>query len=473
MIEHDALIFQYEHEKHRPREAEALQHLRKIASLVKPIMRQRNWRVETLAEFYPPERNLLGVNWNKGQKICLRLRYPSDERQFLPIEQVVDTMLHELCHNVHGPHNEAFHALWNQLRSEHEQLIRKGYTGEGFLSTGHKLGGAGRIPMQEARRRARAAAERRAVLSKGSGQKLGGATVRRGEDIRKVIADAIERRMQITKGCAGDREDRGRGAIEEASKNGFRTKAEEDDANERAITQAYIELIQEEEREKYGPGYIPPSAENPTGSQGRAIDEEAEMAAAQELERLKSRSGASTPTSWTSKPVERQAPSRRPPSPSLEPEPLNREIAPVQDSKRLDTWTCTICTLSNPWTFLCCDACGTERSFDETISRPSPTSSSKPPPSSSSSRHPAPSRPPSSTTSNGVGSKSRLLGNSTQISESTERAKARERSTIQKLSALSEAENKKPLGWLCHGCGQFVESQWWTCNSCGAMKLSS
>lgn len=95
MIEHDPLISAFEHEKHRPREAEALQALRKIASLVKPIMRQRGWKVGVLAEFWPPEKNLLGVNWNNGQKICLRLRYPGDERQFLPIEQVVDTMLHE------------------------------------------------------------------------------------------------------------------------------------------------------------------------------------------------------------------------------------------------------------------------------------------------------------------------------------------------------------------------------------------
>jgi hypothetical protein len=95
MRELDALISEYRHEKKRPREAEALFILRKVASLVKPIMRQRAWRVGALCEFYPTQKNLLGVNYNHGQKICLRLRYPSDQRQFLPIEQVVDTMLHE------------------------------------------------------------------------------------------------------------------------------------------------------------------------------------------------------------------------------------------------------------------------------------------------------------------------------------------------------------------------------------------
>ena len=95
MMEHDPVIGEYEHEKFRPREAEALQTLRKVASLVKPIMRQRGWKVGILTEFWPPEKTLLGLNWNKGQKICLRLRYPYDERQFLPLEEVVDTMLHE------------------------------------------------------------------------------------------------------------------------------------------------------------------------------------------------------------------------------------------------------------------------------------------------------------------------------------------------------------------------------------------
>lgn len=62
MREIDALIFEYAHEKQLPREAEALHTIRKVASLVKPIMRARNWRVGTLAEFYPAQTNLLGVS---------------------------------------------------------------------------------------------------------------------------------------------------------------------------------------------------------------------------------------------------------------------------------------------------------------------------------------------------------------------------------------------------------------------------
>lgn len=59
--EHDALIGSYLHLKSLPRAAEALHAIHKIASLVKPIMRTHNWKVGTLAEFFPGQQNLLGT----------------------------------------------------------------------------------------------------------------------------------------------------------------------------------------------------------------------------------------------------------------------------------------------------------------------------------------------------------------------------------------------------------------------------
>ena len=61
MPEHDALISQYSHLAQFEREKDALHALKKIASLVKPLMRARNWTVGTLAEFYPDQHNLLGA----------------------------------------------------------------------------------------------------------------------------------------------------------------------------------------------------------------------------------------------------------------------------------------------------------------------------------------------------------------------------------------------------------------------------
>ncbi|EEP81904.1 conserved hypothetical protein [Uncinocarpus reesii 1704] len=255
-----------------------------------------------------------------AKRFVFGLRNPHDEKQFIRLEQVVDTMLHELCHIVHGPHNQQFHALWNQLRDEHEQLLRKGYTGEGFLSEGHRLGGK-RVPLDEARRRARAAAEKRRVLTAGSGQRLGGMPVRQGVDMRRVIADAADRRKKVTEGCASGTKE-GEKLANEASQNAFRTKAEEEDANERAIMQAYIEMIQEEEREQYGNSYLPPSAANPAGP----------------------RSIQKPPIPESTKPK---------PKSIATPEPALDDCG--------DSWSCLVCTLVNPAMFLCCDVCGSER----------------------------------------------------------------------------------------------------------------
>ncbi|CCF39051.1 WLM domain-containing protein, partial [Colletotrichum higginsianum] len=349
MPEHDALVLSFSHLAEFPRASEAIQTLKKVASLVKPIMRVRGWKVRELAEFYPDQANLLGLNINRGQRILVRLRYPSDRSLFLPIEQVVDTMLHELSHIVFGPHDGNFHALWNQLRDEHEALIRKGYTGEGFLSEGQRLGG-GRIPMHEARRLARAAAEKRRSLTAGSGRRLGGSGPSLGSDIRRTIVGAIDRRNSTLQGCGNNNHnDREIQQISEtATRNGFRTQAEEDAANEAAIAQALWELVQEEERQRYGGYYIPPSAQNPTGNGGGSV-----MGDHGDRGDHVARSTIVPP------PIPGPA-TRPPPVPSPDTRPPIVPAPPSQSAPQRG-WTCGVCTLHNPSTFLCCDACGTER----------------------------------------------------------------------------------------------------------------
>lgn len=434
----EPLVDQFQHDTHRPRADEALKTLRKIASLVKPIMRQRNWRVGTLCEFYPAEANLLGLNINRNEKICLRLRYPGDERQFLPIEQVTDTMLHELCHYVHGPHDEHFHALWDQLRDEHEALVRKGYTGEGFLSDGKRLGGQ-RIPMHEARRRARAAAEKRKALTTGSGQKLGGAPVMRGVDIRRVIADAAQRRIDIEKGCASGT-DKGRQLARDVkigTEGTTTTKAEDDDENERVIMQAYIDLIQEEEAEKYGQGYSPPTESNPSGMRGTGLHPRPKHPLLEDqanVEKILKQPRTPTPPTRLQPPNAKSAP---------EP-PIDLTTAP---DHRPDTWTCDICTLVNPIEYLTCDACATER----------PSSHFSMPPD----------LPPRG-----------------RIHHDREKAREKEKpsalkprlSVVDSIARLKEQEARKPakpMGWTCSRCGHWMEQQWWTCTACGKMKESS
>jgi len=58
----------------------------------------------------------MGLNIGGGAEIKLRLRRPEREWDFFPYEQILDTMLHELCHNEHGPHNADFYKLLDEIR---------------------------------------------------------------------------------------------------------------------------------------------------------------------------------------------------------------------------------------------------------------------------------------------------------------------------------------------------------------------
>ncbi|EPS38860.1 hypothetical protein H072_7359 [Dactylellina haptotyla CBS 200.50] len=162
----DSLIGTFFHLANYPQSAQALDTLKRIASLVKPIMRKHHFRIAKLAEFYPEmEPNLLGLNTSfPGSSnlpiIQLRLRQPYDSRVFMPYESVVKTMLHELTHCVHGPHDDKFWAMFRSLEGELDTLRYTGYTGEGFLGKGESLGASPQawLSDHEAKKRARAAA---------------------------------------------------------------------------------------------------------------------------------------------------------------------------------------------------------------------------------------------------------------------------------------------------------------------------
>uniref|UniRef100_A0A1J3JFD9 DNA-dependent metalloprotease WSS1 n=1 Tax=Noccaea caerulescens TaxID=107243 RepID=A0A1J3JFD9_NOCCA len=134
--------------KKKAREDEARKILERVAKQVEPIMKTRKWRVKLLSEFWPTNPRLLGLNVNRGVQVKLRLRRANQEGDFLSYHEVLDTMLHELCHNAHGPHNASFYKLWDELRKECEELMTKGITGtgQGFDVPGKRLGGFTRQP---------------------------------------------------------------------------------------------------------------------------------------------------------------------------------------------------------------------------------------------------------------------------------------------------------------------------------------
>ncbi|KAF9604183.1 hypothetical protein IFM89_003929 [Coptis chinensis] len=192
----------------KPGEDEARKMLEKIAKQVQPIMKKHNWRVKRLSEMCPTNPALLGLNVGGGVEVKLRLRRVNGDLNFIPYNQVLDTMLHELCHNKHGPHNASFYKLWDELRKECEELISKGVsgTGEGFDCAGKRLGGVSRqVPLSSLRKTALAAAENRARVSSllPSGPKrLGGdRSMMTALNPIQAAAMAAERRMQDELWC--------------------------------------------------------------------------------------------------------------------------------------------------------------------------------------------------------------------------------------------------------------------------------
>lgn len=388
------------------------------------------------------------------------------------MEQVTDTLLHELSHIVFGPHNADFNNLWNELRDEHQSLLMKGYTGEGFLTKGKKLGGR-RIPLDEMRRQARSAAESRKATTNANadGQRLGGGTpAARGVDMRKVVADAASRRNSITDGCASGSTNAGR-LLNQQEQDGFRTTAEQDDANDMAIAQALQDLMYEEEMQRLGAptggGGLkwdpqnglqfdsnPPSrTSSPTpiglgwlnedvglspvpktsytthvpshNSQGRPISR---LVTESSRTSTSSRSASSrNPSRLISAEEEQLRQKQLPPTP---PPTSPQRIAPPVNP---DEWACPQCTLHNPLDFLLCGACGLEQP-------PQPIPLHK----RFGTSHSAPSLP-----------------------------KPPPQSGLRGQGATPFEPAKGRIGWNCLECGTFMENQWWTCSLCGTMKQGS
>ncbi|KAK6118721.1 hypothetical protein DH2020_047526 [Rehmannia glutinosa] len=190
------------------REDEAREILEKVAKQVQPIMRKRKWKVRVLSEFWPTNPSLLGLNIGGGAEVKLRLRRPNNEWDFFPYEQILDTMLHELCHNEYGPHNADFYNLLDEIRKECEGLMAKGITGtgQGFDLPGKRLGGYSRQPpLSSLRQKALAAAENRAqreILLPHGPKRIGGdSSIKAVLSPVQAAAMAAERRLHDDLWC--------------------------------------------------------------------------------------------------------------------------------------------------------------------------------------------------------------------------------------------------------------------------------
>jgi hypothetical protein len=286
----------------------------------------------------------------------------------------------------------------------------------------------------------------------------------------------VERRNTVDRGCGStnftDKEIQT--LSETATKNGFRTQAEEDAANEAAIAQALWELVQEDEKKKHGDNYIPPSAHTPSGNGGGAFYP----------------ASSSGPSTSTPPPV--PVWSRPPDSGGSNPSepakvtpgtthatsgwtcgtctlhnllsclscdacgadrltPTGGQDAPLPTEE----WACGTCTLLNPLTHPACDACGTARPAGVHRRQTDQRSSKRP------RTTPA--------TARAVGRPGRPLSSS-DLSHSR---MVSFRNSSSGASSKPPAASSGPAFWECSRCGTVVERQWWSCGNCGNVKESS
>ncbi|KAF8079090.1 WLM domain-containing protein [Lyophyllum atratum] len=335
----------FTHLKDKPKADQAVAMLQRIASLVKPIMRKHNWNLPVLAEFFPESANLLvcgvilgfsGVSLikldvNMGQKICLRLRPAHAPDTFYDEEDVVQTMLHELTHNVHGPHDEKFYKFLSGLQDEYDALQRSGYAGEGFFSKGHRVGAdvSHDLPPHLARLKALEAAEKRRQSSRvlGSGGRLGGRMNTKGLSPRELAAQAAERRTRDEKACAS-----GALANQEAEK-----------AAKESVEDHIIDL----------------TVDDSDSEEVLMVEPKMPLAGPSKAAAIPLTKRIPAPTSTKLSSISHAAPITGASGSST------RNKVPPKTSPRASTqWPCSICTLLNDSVALQCDACFTVRPPD-------------------------------------------------------------------------------------------------------------
>ncbi|PWN33573.1 WLM-domain-containing protein [Meira miltonrushii] len=191
------VIVEYRALKKLQNSSEALNILRRIGASVRPIMIKHGWRLPLLVEMYPKQDNLLGLNVNRGKKIALRLRRPYNDLDFIDEESITETMLHELAHNLRGPHDEIFFQHLETLTQEFYDLrANRPLPGLGFMSAGQKLGGSGLISAADSAQRRRNISQ---IIGSGS-NRVGGSAI---ADLspREAAAAAAHRRKVISMGC--------------------------------------------------------------------------------------------------------------------------------------------------------------------------------------------------------------------------------------------------------------------------------
>jgi len=262
--------------------------------------------------------------------------------------------------------------------------------------------------------------------------------------------------MRITsrgEGCASNSHN-AEAIGDEASQNGFRTEAEEKDANDRAISQALWELVQEEEARKAGVAnwkdeglqWNPSTGLQPTISLPTLdpVEGNAEIKVGRDRDALQSPPPKRHPSPASSD-LGSSSTTPSPPPKTKRPKTDTHNASVVVDlttspspPPALTTWSCETCTLVNPIKNASCNACESDRprSLINSVSiKPEPI--------------PKPNR------------SEKLL------------VPRRSGALISAVEAEARAKLKPKAGWVCTRCGQWTEAMFWSCGQCGNIKETS
>lgn len=191
--------------KRYPDQEHANSLLHEVVKLVAPIIHENKFKVGTLCEMFPKNPNLLGLNVNRGQKILIRLRYHSNDRLFYPMGDIIGTFLHELTHNIHGPHDNKFYKFLDKLQERFEQIQMGGISSGYFCeeqTLGSKFNANGLLTIREKRLKALGKGIFKAEVRKLGSLATRGETTQRPKNLKQAILAAAERRQKDSKWCS-------------------------------------------------------------------------------------------------------------------------------------------------------------------------------------------------------------------------------------------------------------------------------
>ena len=348
-------------------------------------------------------------------------------------------------------HDETFNKILDGLENEYDALRALGYSGEGFLSNGTRIGHGVSHNLSPAEARALAVKkvkERdRVARILGKGGVLGGKKAL--GDPREVRARAAERRMRLQKGCGGHG----------GGKAGL--SQEEELEVKRAAEDGKVITIRDSEDEGDVVGKALGKMANGRGLAGPVASTSTipqltipRPTKPKDTITLSSDDDNVPPTS--TKPRSSAPPKKRPlptwaagraPKPATATLPSVRLAPPAPPP----TWPCPACTFANPLTAIrTCQVC--------LEPRPGPGKLT---------------RAPASASGGGGGGRGGLGPGLVEAGLSMGMGAVKDDSIAGRVARGEGTLDLGERGWWCDRCGRVNNHQFWTCVQCGTVKTTS